>query len=118
MLLGPKRTVASQHRPEDLTSRAVDSSRPLRLLWVNLSHAAEPDTTSEWFIYARFDCLRRPASTPIGSAVVEKGCDSASALMEDAQLRAPRIGTFNATHDGGNWASGSAEALFLLLQDP
>ena len=81
-------------------------------------HAAEPDTTPERFVYARSDCLRRPASTPIGSAAVEKGCASASALTEDAQLRAPRIGTFNAAHDGGDWASGFAEALFLLLQDP
>ena len=82
------------------------------------SHAAEPDTTPVWFVYARSGCLRRPASTLIGSAVVEKGCASASALTEDAQLRAPRISTFNTARDGGDWASGSAEAQFLLFQDP
>ncbi len=82
------------------------------------SHAAEPDTTSDWFVYGRSLSSRRPASALIGPAVVKKGCASASAVTEDAQLRAPRIGTFNAAHDGGDWASGFAEALFLLLQDP
>jgi hypothetical protein len=82
------------------------------------SHVAEPDTTSERFVYGRSLLSRRPATTLIGFAVVKKGCASASALMEDAQLRAPRISTFNTARDGGDWASGSAEVQFLLFQDP